>query len=70
MSITEARQLPVREKLRLMEALWDDLRLRAEEAPVPESHKRLLDARLRAVEEGREEVLDWDAVKDDLASRE
>jgi hypothetical protein len=37
---------------------------------VPEAHRRLLDERRTAVEAGTEEVLEWDAVKDDMRARE
>lgn len=70
MSISEVRQLPIREKIEMMEVLWEDLRARVESAPVPEAHQRLLDERRSAVEAGTEEVLEWDKVKDDLRSRE
>jgi putative addiction module component (TIGR02574 family) len=69
MSVAEVRQLPLAEKLQIMEAIWDDLRAQAEQVPVPAWHKELLDERRKAVEEGREEVLDWDAVKNSLGSR-
>jgi putative addiction module component (TIGR02574 family) len=62
-SITEIQQLPLGEKLQIMEAIWEDLRLRAEQVEVPQWHKDLLDARRKAVNENREEILDWDAVK-------
>ena len=51
-----------------MEAIWEDLRSRADALPVPEWHKELLDARLKAVEDGSEKVLDWDDVKQSLLS--
>jgi len=63
MSITEIRQLPLNEKLQIMEAIWEDLRSRAEDVPVPQWHKELLDSPLAAVEAGREEVLEWDDIK-------
>jgi putative addiction module component (TIGR02574 family) len=66
MSIAEIRQLPLSEKLQIMEAIWEDLRARAEDLPVPEWHKELLDARQDAVAEGREKVLDWDDAKRSL----
>jgi len=44
------------------------LRSQADALPVPDWHKNLLDARLKAVEEGREPVLDWDEVKHSLLS--
>ena len=69
MSVAEVRQLPLAEKLQIMEAIWEDLRSQAEQVPVPAWHKELLDERRKAVEEGREEVLDWDAVKNSLGAR-
>jgi putative addiction module component (TIGR02574 family) len=68
MSIAEIHQLPLSEKLQIMEAIWEDLRSQADALPVPDWHKNLLDARLKAVEEGREPVLDWDEVKHSLLS--
>jgi putative addiction module component (TIGR02574 family) len=70
MSIAEIRQLPLNEKLQIMEALWEDLRLHVEGIPVPEWHKKLLDSRRRAVEEGREDILEWDEVKGSLGTRQ
>ncbi len=69
MSIAEIRRLPLSEKLQLMEALWEELRAHVEELPVPEWQKKLLDARRRAVEEGREKILEWDEVKGSLKVR-
>ena len=69
MSIAEVKRLPLAEKLQIMEAIWEDLRARAEAVPVPEWHKDLLDERRKAVEDGREEVLDWETIKDALGSR-
>ena len=66
MSIAEIHQLPLNEKLQIMEAIWEDLRARAEELPVPDWHKELLDARRKVVAEGREQVLDWDEAKRSL----
>jgi putative addiction module component (TIGR02574 family) len=63
MSIAEIHQLSLSEKLQIMEAIWDDLRARADELPVPQWRKDLLDARLKAVSECREKTLDWDEVK-------
>ena len=67
-SIGEIQQLPLSEKLRSMEAIWEDLRLRADQVAVPQWHKDLLDARRKAVDEGREEILEWDEVKHSLGS--
>ena len=66
MSIGEIQQLPLSEKLRIMEAIWEELRNHADEVAVPEWHKDLLDARRKAVDESREEILEWDDVKHSL----
>ncbi len=70
MSIAEVRQLPIREKIEMMEALWEDLQSRVDSAPVPEAHRRLLDQRRAAVEAGTEVVEDWESVKEDLRLQE
>jgi putative addiction module component (TIGR02574 family) len=69
MSIAEVKRLPLAEKLQIMEAIWEDLRAQAEGVPVPQWHRDLLDERRKAVEEGREELLDCDSVRDSLPSR-
>lgn len=63
MSPAALQDLPISEKLRMMEALWEDLRSHVDQAQVPDWHKDLLDARRRAVSEGREQILDWDKAK-------
>ena len=69
MSIAEVKQLPFAEKLQIMEAIWEDLRAQAERVAVPQWHRDLLDERRKAVEQGGEELLDWDSIKDSLPSR-
>ena len=68
MSITEIRELPLNEKIQMMEALWEDLRAHAQEGSVPEWQKELLDARRKAVEDGREPILERDQVKSSLGT--
>ncbi len=69
MSIAEVKQLPFAEKLQIMEAIWEDLRAQADKVSVPQWHRDLLDERRKAVEDGREELLDWESIKDSLPSR-
>jgi putative addiction module component (TIGR02574 family) len=69
MNIAELKKLPLNEKLQIIEVLWEDLRNQEEAVPVPEWHKKMLDERLKAVEEGREEILEWDDIKHDLRAR-
>ena len=46
-----------------MEELWDDLRTRAEDVPMPQWHKDLLDERERLIETGEAQFDDWTAAK-------
>ena len=52
MSIAEIHQLPIEEKFRIMEALWDDLRERFDRMQIPEAHKALLDERRARMQNG------------------
>lgn len=56
-------QLTIAEKLRIMEELWDDLRSRAEEVPMPQWHRDQLDEREQFMEAGNASFDDWDAAK-------
>ena len=63
MSIAEIHQLPIEEKFRMMEALWEDLRDHFERMPIPDAHRALLDERRARVQTGTATLRDWDAVK-------
>jgi len=69
MSIAEIRQLPLNEKLQIMEALWEDLRSHNESEPIPDWHKAILDERQAAVQSGQEEVMDWEDAKATLRDK-
>ena len=57
------------EKLDLLEALWDELKVTPDNIPTPGWHRELLSERARRLEAGDEEVLDWDEVKAQLRER-
>ena len=63
MTVTEVKRLPVRDKLQLMEAIWEDLRSQFEESEISQSHRDLLDARRERVKSGDTHLLDWDEAK-------
>jgi putative addiction module component (TIGR02574 family) len=69
MSVADIQRMPLSEKLQIMEALWEDLRSHVEESSIPDWHKELLDDRRKAVEAGKEKVLDWNEVKDTIGRR-
>lgn len=60
------RQLPLQEKLFIMEALWGDLSQKAEALQVPEWQKQVLDERETAVAAGAARFIDWDDAKREI----
>lgn len=66
MSITEVRCLPLREKLQIFEAIWEDLSSRVDEMEVSPTERELLDSRIERLRSGATEAHDWDAVKHSL----
>ncbi|MEQ1696275.1 MAG: addiction module protein [Hyphomicrobiaceae bacterium] len=64
----QIRQLPVSDRLRLIEELWDSLDEEADELPVPEWHKAELDKRLDAHGANPGAARPWDEVKADILS--
>ena len=67
-TVLDIDQMTLEEKLRAMEALWDDL-CRKDAVPVPQWHKDILDERERQVEEGKAEFSDWDIAKRRITER-
>lgn len=66
MCISEVRSLPLREKLQLLEAIWDDLSSKIDQMEISPGECELLDARVARVRNGETEVHDWDSVKSSL----
>lgn len=66
MTVQEIKSLPTGEKLRFMEALWDDLREHYDSAEVPQEVISLLRERQARVAKGESRLLDWDEVKSSL----
>ena len=69
MTAAEIHELPLLEKLRIMETIWLELREKVEGSEVPESHRRILDARRRRAETGESTIHRWDDVKDSIGRR-
>jgi hypothetical protein len=63
MSVSEIKRLPLREKLQIMEALWDDLNERFEGLEASPEIRSLLDDRRARVQRGDARLHDWDSVK-------
>lgn len=69
MSIAEVRSLPLREKLQILEAIWEDLNSRLSEMTISPAEQELLDSRIERLRSGAVGIHDWDSVKDSLGRR-
>ena len=63
MAVSDVKNLPVEEKLRIMEAIWIDLRDHVKNAPIHEAHRRLLDECRARGESNEAKLHDRDDVK-------
>lgn len=68
MTIQAVQQLPRSERLKLMEALWEDLSRPDSELQSPAWHAEELAATERRLAEGKEQILDWEVAKKELRS--
>ena len=51
-----------------METLWEEMRVVADKADIPENHRSILDGRREEVQSGKAELLQWDDVKDSIGN--
>ena len=65
-ALAEIRNLPLHEKLRMMEALWDGIAPLEAELEVPQWHKDLLDEREQRIQDGKAEFIDWETAKQQI----
>jgi hypothetical protein len=63
MTAQEIRTLPIDEKVRMMAAIWEDMRDHYEEALVSDEVIDSLRERQARVVRGEAQLLDWDKVK-------
>ena len=59
-------QLPLKEKLLVMEALWDDLSQTEAGLPVPQWHCDTLDERESQISAGTAKFVDWEVAKEEI----
>ena len=65
----EFEGLTAEERIRRVQDLWDFIAKSPAEVPVPETHKRILDARLAEFETDRSAGTPWPEVRDKLLKR-
>ena len=61
--IDQVLNLPAAERLDLMDRIWDSLAANPELIPLPEEHRQILEARLKAHRTNPGEVVSWEAVR-------
>lgn len=66
MTVETVLQLPFRQRLQIMQAIWEDMRSVAERDVIPEEMQQLLDARVSRVETGKARLLDWEDAKQSI----
>jgi hypothetical protein len=69
MSIAELHRLPKKEKLRIIEVLWEDLAADADDIESPAWHFDELKKTKERLRKGEEEILDWQDAKAELRKR-
>ncbi len=63
-------ELPIAERLRLVEKIWDSIVESSELLPVPESHRQELDRRLKLHRENPNAAISWETLRSRLTRSE
>ena len=67
--ILAIKQLSREEKLRMMEAIWEDLSRDEQSIQSPQWHESILQETEQRVQSGKEGILDWQEAKKELRKR-
>ncbi|MBW1699884.1 MAG: addiction module protein [Deltaproteobacteria bacterium] len=59
-------ELTTDEKLKIMEALWDDICRSAPDFASPSWHEKVLKERQQYLKEGKDRFVDWDQARKDI----
>ena len=65
----EIKHLSREEKLRIMEALWEDLSKDEDQIESPDWHQKVLQETENRLATGEEKIVDWETGKKDLRKR-
>ena len=65
-ALADIKQLPLHEKLIVMEALWDGITQQEDLLEVPQWHKDILDEREKLVQSGKAKFIDWEVAKREI----
>ncbi len=62
-------KMTTEDKIRAMETIWDDLCKKDENIVSPSWHKEVLEERETAIENGKEEFVDWSEAKKQIEDK-
>ena len=65
----EINKLPLKERLELVETLWDDIAATNACIPLPVWQRQELDSRYQAYQQGDNSVYDWQSVHEELRNK-
>jgi putative addiction module component (TIGR02574 family) len=65
-SLAEVLEMPVNERLQLLEVIWDSLAETPEAVPLTDEMRAELDRRLDAYYRDRSSAKPWDEIRDEL----
>ena len=68
--LDEILELPVSDRLRIIEEIWESIVASPESLPLPESQRRELERRLKLHQENPEAVQPWETVRSRLLDSE
>jgi len=57
--MTDLHKLSVKEKIKVVQALWDDIAKEQSIAVLPSDHKRILDQRIKLINSGNAQFKSW-----------
>ena len=69
LNTTGIKQLSREEKLRIMEAIWEDLTGEEEQMVSPDWHRKALKETERRLSAGQEKIVEWQEAKKELRKR-
>ena len=62
----ELEKMTIKDKLKAMEILWDDICHNSPDIPSPSWHENILKEREKNLKEGKDRFIDWDQAKKDI----
>ena len=62
-------KMSIEEKIRTMEAIWDDLCRKADSIPSPSLHEDVLIEREERIKKGEEKFIDWSRAKKNIRNK-